>query len=169
MSYYCEMCGRELDARTAKKAVVEGSLLILCQDCYSRLSKTTTVRELPKQPARATPPPVTTPRRQSRPVEELEIVEDYATRIKSARESLGWTQDVLAQKVGESVLTIKRIEGGKLKPSVELARRLERVLGIKLLEPIVKEDKYISIDSGRPEHLTIGDLINVEDKPRKRA
>lgn len=168
MSYYCEMCGRELDSKTAKKAVVEGSLLILCQDCYARLSKTTTVREPPKQPPRTTPS-VSAPKKQTRVVEELEIVDDYATRIKSARESLGWTQDVLAQKVGESVLTIKRIEGGKLKPSVELARRLERVLAIKLLEPVVKEDRYISINSGGSEHLTIGDLISIEEKPRKRA
>jgi len=141
------MCGREIDAREAKKAIVEGSLLILCPQCYTRLSKQGVVKEPPVQTqskqVKQTPPPKP-PSRPARRPEEYEVVEDYATRIKNAREKLGWSQEVLAVKVGESVNTIKRIEAGKLKPSIELARKLERILGIKLLEPVVEEGESTS-------------------------
>jgi len=169
VSYYCEMCGRELDQREAKKAMVEGSLLILCPSCYQRLSKHSVVKEAPdkttqkKEKARAKQAPVRPP---SRKAEEYEVVEDYAVRVKSAREKLGWSQEVLAQKVGESVNTIKRIESSKLKPSIELAKKLEKILGVKLLEPIVEEIGEAHTMS-RGEYLTIGDLINIDEYKKR--
>jgi putative transcription factor len=156
------MCGRELDAREAKRAIVEGSLLILCPDCYRRLSKEGVVKEPPMQSrsrqVKQRPMPQPQVKQQSRKLEEYEVVEDYASRVKSARERLGWSQEVLALKIGESVNTVKRIEAGKLKPSIELARKLERVLGVKLLEPIVEEERSLQSGSDR-DFMTIGDLI----------
>ncbi|MEM0001050.1 MAG: multiprotein bridging factor aMBF1 [Desulfurococcaceae archaeon] len=172
MSYYCEMCGRELDRKEAKKAVVEGSILILCPSCYSRLSKQHVVREAPPSLARRTPTKTTNKQRGGvkspvRRVEEYEVVEDYAIRVKAARERQGWPQEVLAQKAGESVNTIKRIEAGKLKPSIELAQRLERLLGIKLLEPVV-EEPGVSSSKHKEEFLTIGDILSTEESKKKQ-
>ncbi|MEM0001956.1 MAG: multiprotein bridging factor aMBF1 [Desulfurococcaceae archaeon] len=167
MSYYCEMCGRELDQREAKKAIVEGSLLILCPSCYQRLSKQSVVKEVQSKPpqgkdkVKQTQPKPSSSRR----IEEYEVTENYASKIKTAREKLGWSQEILAQKVGESVNTIKRIESGKLKPSIELARRLEKILGIKLLEPVVNEIGE-SLTTSKGEYLTIGDIINVEENKK---
>ncbi len=168
LSYYCEMCGRELDAKTAKKAVVEGSLLILCPVCYARISKREPViRAQVTAIAKKTSPGYSThSKKPARIAEEYEVVEDYASRIRAARESLGWSQDILAQKVGESVSTIKRIEAGKLKPSIELAKKLEKVLGIKLLEPVVREELLQHQGSAREEFLTIGDLISLKEEKR---
>lgn len=168
MSYYCEMCGRELDAREAKKAIVEGSLLILCQSCYQRLSKQSIVKE--PQPRRELK---TTQRTQlEKPprtrIEEYEVVEDYAARVRTARERLGWSQEVLAMKIGESVNIIKRIESGKLRPSIPLARKLEKTLGVKLLEPVVDETEKTSITPGKLDYATLGDFIKIDDKDRSR-
>lgn len=168
MSYYCEMCGRELDQKSLKRGVVEGSVLVLCPSCYSRLSKQSSLKDATQQrryrspPTRAQQPPKA--RRQG--FEDLEVVDDYSIRIKTARERLGWTQEVLAQKVGESTNTIKRVESGRLKPSIELARRLERVLAIKLVEPVVQESSEV-VTRGRDEYLTIGDIISVEESKEK--
>lgn len=173
MSYYCEMCGRELDQREAKRAIVEGSLLVLCPTCYSRLSKQSAVKEVRvnAKPAfsglkrRGTSIDVQGSSRRIR-IDEYEVVEDYAIRVKKAREKLGWTQEVLAQKIGENVNTVKRIEAGKLKPSIELARKLERVLGIKLLEPVVDETGG-GVSGAREEFLTIGDIISTAGEAKK--
>ena len=103
--------------------------------------------------------------RSSRLLESYEVVEDYAERIRRARMRLGWSQKVLAIKVRESENTIKRIEAGKLRPTIELARRLEEVLGIKLLEPAV--DKLISGgEGGRLPGLyaTLGEIVNIRKK-----
>ena len=67
----------------------------------------------------------------------------------------------LAQRVMEKESVIKRIESGRLRPSIQLAKRLEKALGIKLLEPVGDED----IDIGSPQKdfvLTLGDAANIK-------
>ncbi|MEM4717489.1 MAG: multiprotein bridging factor aMBF1 [Desulfurococcaceae archaeon] len=168
MSYYCEMCGRELDAKEAKKAIVEGSLLILCSSCYQRLSKQSIVKE--PQPRREIKIreriQVEKPARTR--IEEYEVVEDYASRVRTAREKLGWSQEVLAMKIGEGVNTIKRIETGKLRPSIPIARKLEKTLGIKLLEPVVDEVEKTSRTSSKVDYATLGDFIKIDDNNRSK-
>lgn len=161
--YYCEICGREITGSQAKKAVVEDVPMILCPQCFTRLSAQGKARlqeenKKPKQQTQVPKPQI--PRRPPTSTrEEYEVREDYAKIIKEARERLGWSQQVLANKVRESENTIKRIEAGKLKPSLELARRLEKVLGVKLLEPVVEEKvNYTGTDE---EGLTLGDFIEL--------
>jgi putative transcription factor len=166
MPCYCEICGREVeDSRDCRKIVVEGSVLIACPQCYNKLVTQGRARpyiEEKKKPL--SPKPSTSPPRPKPIREEYEVVEDYAKRVREARERLGWTQQVLAQKVKESENIIKRIEAGRLKPGIDLARRLEKVLGIKLLEPIV--DETSPAPSRGDDFITIGDLVrlNKEDK-----
>jgi len=66
--------------------------------------------------------------------EELTLRADYAKAVKAARERLRLRQDELGALVGEKASVISLIERGKLKPSLELSRRLERILKIRLLE-----------------------------------
>lgn len=166
MSYYCEMCGKELEAKDVRKAYVEGLLLILCPSCYTRLVNQGRAKPYVPEKKPAQRPPPTQPQAKPRPPvrEEYEVVEDYAKRIREAREKLGWSQQVLANKakVGENV--IKRIEAGKLKPGLDLARRLEKILGIKLLEPLV--DEGVAQPSGSDEGVTLGDLIRVNKEEK---
>ncbi|MFN3268631.1 MAG: multiprotein-bridging factor 1 family protein, partial [Zestosphaera sp.] len=88
------------------------------------------------------------------------VVPDYHERVRKAREKLGWTQKVLANAVKESENVIKRIEAGRLVPSIELARKLENILKIQLLEPVVETrvntTKTLSKGSAG---LTIGDVM----------
>ena len=55
-------------------------------------------------------------------------------RLKRLREKRGWTQQVLAEKVGVSRVTVARIEIGNRKPSLELLYRLAKVLKVKVGE-----------------------------------
>ena len=92
-----------------------------------------------------------------------EIVEDYAERIKDAREKMGLTRELLATMVGEKVSTIRRIETGTLEPTVTLAKKLEKVLKIKLVE--VYEEEEISSRKSYSEEFepTLGDLVEFKD------
>ncbi len=171
MPCYCELCGREIpDERMCRTVMVEGVVMTVCPQCYNRLMK----KGAATPPPRTTRPPIRTwgPKpRTSRPKprsiprrileEEYEVVEDYAERIRRARQRLGWTQKVLAQKVREKENVIKRIEAGRLKPSIELARRLEKVLGITLLEPIADEVEFDYGGRKGDDYFTIGDLIRI--------
>lgn len=49
-------------------------------------------------------------------------------QFKAARALLEWTQAQLAEKIGVSVLTIKRLERGEQKVSDETARRAREAL-----------------------------------------
>jgi len=158
----CEMCGSPIVGGSFK-VVVEGVTLTVCSRCYRRLtasknvlpSKRDTVTVKPK------PKPVKPKPRTSRFIrEEYEVVEDYAKRVKKAREELGWTHAVLAQKVRESENVIRRIEAGKLIPTIDLARRLERVLKIKLLQPTIEPIPESYSEGGELE-LTLGDVANI--------
>jgi putative transcription factor len=96
--------------------------------------------------------------------ERYEVVPDYAEIIRRARERLGWSHKVLAEKVRESERTIKRIEAGELVPTIDLARRLEKVLGVKLLEPVVEEDyAEAGSRSRRRFYLTLGDIAEIRE------
>ncbi len=112
----------------------------------------------PSLPALA---PKTRPRRgvDERVAERYEVVPDFAMRVKRARERLGLTQRELAQKVKESERVIRRIEAGTLRPTVDLAKRLERVLGIKLLEPVVEGE--VEGKKEGEDYLTLGDIADI--------
>jgi len=182
---YCEMCGSPVDRKRVKTVFVEGALLRVCESCYSKVMSRRAPPPQSQQPTRletlrtkdivrprslSRPPtapatisgPSTGSRRArvGRSLERYELVEDYARRIREARERLGWSTKVLAMKVRESETTIKRIESGKLRPTLDLARRLEEVLGIKLLVPAVEEE--IGVSSREPEGFTtLGEIVNV--------
>jgi len=94
--------------------------------------------------------------------ERFEVVPDFAERVRSARERLGWTQRMLAQKARVSENVIRRIEAGTLTPSIDLARRLEKILGIKLLEPVVEEGEDYGSEKSE-FYLTLGDVAEIKE------
>ncbi|AEM38888.1 transcriptional regulator, XRE family [Pyrolobus fumarii 1A] len=100
--------------------------------------------------------------------ERYEVVPDFAERVRRARERLGLSQEELAVRVKERVNVIKRIEAGTLVPTVDLARRLEKVLGIKLLEPVVEEDVELGVSGSRRKRsefeLTLGDIVEIREE-----
>ncbi|MFQ5616904.1 MAG: protein kinase, partial [Anaerolineales bacterium] len=54
--------------------------------------------------------------------------------VKEYRRALGLTQDELARRVGGATITIRKIESGRLRPSVQVAERLAMALKIPLEE-----------------------------------
>ena len=53
-------------------------------------------------------------------------------RLKRIREKRGWTQEMLADKVAVSRVTIARIEIGNRRPSLELLERIAKTLKVKM-------------------------------------
>ncbi len=173
---YCELCGTPIRRRDAVRIVLEGAVLLVCPRCASRVrSRKASSQSNPRIPStgvkhsmtRQTPRTVsrtsTSRRRISRRIiESLEVVPDYASRVRSARQRLGWTTRILAEKVGEPESVIKRIEDGRLMPTIDMAMRLEKVLKIKLLQPVVEDEEEISKYTGRVDtELTLGDIANI--------
>jgi putative transcription factor len=155
---YCEVCGREIAGKPIE-AEVDGVQMYLCASCFEKLRSSGRAR-----PVRYTlrPPRAPAPaRRRGRPVREIyDLVDDYAERIRAAREERGWTTAALAQRLRISESMLRKIESGKVKPSIDLARRIEKVLRIKLLEPVVDEESYYGEDEY--DYVTLGDIVVVD-------
>jgi putative transcription factor len=95
--------------------------------------------------------------------ERFELVDDYAERIKKAREALGWSQATLAAKAKVSENIVKRIEGGKLRPTHDLAKKLEDILNIRLLVPVIEESISGKKKSVSKE-VTLGEIVNLKEE-----
>ncbi|AAT43796.1 multiprotein bridging factor aMBF1 [Picrophilus oshimae] len=141
----CEMCGRNVPQ--LKRVRVSGAIMNVCPACARfgepvdeprkqeikedikvKIPEKKIIVKTYKKPYKKYKRPA------GDDVESLDIVEDYASLIKSARERLSMTQEDLARKVLERKNVISNIERGDLLPSIETAKKLEKVLGIKLIE-----------------------------------
>jgi len=65
---------------------------------------------------------------------EGEIVDDYAVRIRHAREEKGLSQKDLAMQLKEKEHLIKKIENGELIPEDMVRKKIEKALDIRLVD-----------------------------------
>jgi len=93
-------------------------------------------------------------RRLELPGEDLELVEDFGELVRRARIKLGLTQQDLAAQLNEKLTVIKKIEAGQFRPSIQLARKLEKFLKIQLLAPVEEDHvRENNLSKGRVECL----------------
>ncbi len=164
----CQICGGLIWGRGVK-VIIEGAKITVCQNCAQHGKKI--VKKTPAIPQRKVEPYNKTTK--SKPIKsriepqsELEIVVDYTTKIREVRQSMGLNQDQFAQKLNEKPSLLKRIETGKAKPSIKLAKKIEKVYGIKLItksetiDTSAQVSKYMKKSSGT----SLGDIAFVKKK-----
>jgi putative transcription factor len=93
-----------------------------------------------------------------------ELVSGWNELIKSARMKKGLSREELGFKIGERTVTISKIENGDLRPSDEVVKKLEKELGITLVEEV----RNIGAGSSGPrsQGLTLGDFLKTEDEDK---
>ena len=105
---------------------------------------------------------------------EYAFVQNYGMIVKDARERLGLKQEDFAKKINEHKSIVHQVESEHMKPGVDLARKFERALHIKIVEEIKEEESssnksksqvsenFGKFDKNAP--VTIGDVINIKRK-----
>lgn len=93
-----------------------------------------------------------------------EFVENYGELVKRGREKLGLTQGDLAKELKVKVSYIKKIESAVVPPATDIAKRLERILGIKLFKQKKEEEYKVPSYADEDFSITLGDLIKFEDE-----
>jgi len=170
----CEVCGRKIHTDPIR-AIIEGAKLTVCVEC-SKHGKILLHEEadLPKK-ATINKPQAPIVMVQKKPMVAnvqitQEVAEDYATKIRAAREKLMLTHEELGKRINEKASVLRNLEAGKMSPNNQLAAKLEHMLKIKLLVP-VSEEKVTTLPHANQE-LTLGDLIELnkgeEETPTKR-
>ena len=157
----CDMCGK---SGTLYQSLIEGTQLTVCEKCsvMGKILKpigSSSNSSSPKKGAFA-----------SRPAASAKMVQvivgDCAKRIRHARERLGLSQQQFASKLNERESYVQHLENGKSKPSVDVARKLERMLSITLIESVAEESD--DGDDGEPTKasgtLTLGDIIKIRKR-----
>jgi len=167
----CEVCGHKIHTEPIT-AVIEGAKLTVCVEC-SKLGKIIHQEDvaLPKPGLKKPQAPITVV--QKKPIVAnvqitQELSQDYANKIRAAREKLALTHEELGKKINEKASVLRNLEAGKMEPNNQLASKLEHMLKVKLLVP-VSEEKVDQVPKSASQELTLGDLIKMDKKGAEAA
>lgn len=165
----CPVCGGIIWGG-GEKVLLEGAKITVCQSCAQHGKKIRSYKR--QQYKQRSAKGKSSSRRsyqkkKSRFDSNIEVVPDYAKKVRKARTSRNLTQEKFAQKIHEKESLIRRIEAGKTKPTIELAKKLENVYNIQLLQKSdqleVKTSSYMKRKSGT----TLGDIAFIKKKKDK--
>jgi len=165
----CELCGAPKVA--TRMVVVDRAEVRACRQCVERTGRTW---EQPRpSPPRSTGAGSHRTRQFSggygrtgktgrdimmKDVEEL--VHDFSSRIKSARELRGWNQREFARSAAERINVIQRIESGKPAPD-DTMRKIEKLLDIELF--VTRQESTPVTRSVPGQGMTLGDLVDLSE------
>lgn len=147
----CEMCGRE---GNLNKADIEGSVLSVCEGCSSFgtvISSKLALRQRSISPYRL-----------QEPEKLLALIPNYPSLIRQKREAISLTQEEFAKKIGEKISLVHKIETGAFDANIAIAKKIERVLGIKLVQEQSVPDAHVQ--KGPSAAYTIGDILRAKSK-----
>ncbi|MFX0021677.1 MAG: multiprotein bridging factor aMBF1 [Candidatus Hermodarchaeota archaeon] len=164
----CPVCGSIIWGK-GEKVLLEGARITVCYNCAQHGVK---IHKPPtRTPQKKTYPYIKkdTPKRHVTKqdyAEEFEITPDYAKKIRIKRNSLGLNQDQFAQKLNEKPSLLRRIEAGKVEPTIKLAKKIEEVYNIIILkksdaiEADIQNNKYMKKATGS----SLGDIAFIKKK-----
>lgn len=166
----CEVCGRTCNS--VQEVTLEGARLLTCDRC-AKLGQPVGKSQPAQAPPRQAPPLHTIPERirtpppRREPVtprhaeREIVPVENFAALVRKAREQRGLSHKEVARQLNERESIIAKLETGKMSPTNNLARKMERLFKLTLLEEAESLDMYPSKSSSTS---TLGDVVEVRKK-----
>ncbi len=147
----CELCGKDTELF---RSDIEGTILNVCKDCSSFGKILSPIK---KAELRTIKKEISLPA-------ELEmteaIVPNFSELVKQAREKRNLKQEDFAKMLNEKASIIHKIETGTLEPPIPLAKKLEKMLGIKLITQVKEE--LLQQSKAKTDQVTIGDLIKLK-------
>jgi putative transcription factor len=160
----CELCGRE--CKGGKEAIIDGAKIFVCPDCFKYAEG-----PVQQEPVRTTLPSQTQRLmvKKKQNVErdiykdkgmQKELVTNWNHLIEEARKKKGLTREELGFKIGERTVTIAKLENGDLRPSDQTIAKLEKELGISLMEEI--KTIPTAAQTRTQGGFTLGDFIKTE-------
>ena len=147
----CELCG--LDSKLSDE-VIEGTLMKGCKKCggYGDVISIETKNYGSGKSIQKVPRKIF--------VEDSVnfVIEGAGKLVKDARENKGLKQAQFASMVGLKESLIHKLETSLMKPDLATAKKIERILDIKIVEGYGDPDSATQLNLN-DEDLTVGDLI----------
>ena len=148
----CEICGSKTN--DLFKVSVEGTEMKTCLPCTKFGKVISKIVEKKSEEKKVII--------QTKPDTEESIVNNYSSIVRNVREKLCLTQEDFAKKLNERLSVIRSIEQGKLIPALKMAKKLENILGIKLIEKLKEVPENLFFE--KSGSATLGDLIKIKKK-----
>lgn len=161
----CEMCGKDVPA--TRPVFIERTKLNVCAAC-ARFGDDAKAQESGGAAAPSASAIEQRLERRKRRMgtrdayagtETLSLVEDYGGVVREARQKKGLDQDKFAESIGERKGTISRIESNDLIPDDKLRKKLEKALGIQLMETVQTSGSVTHSSQGS---MTLANFIKKE-------
>ncbi len=149
----CEICGK---TEALYNVSIEGTELKVCRDCVKYGKVMESLKTNTAQPQRHFQP---LPKIEQQEEEET-IIENYSVLIKNAREKLGLSQEDFAKKINEKVSLVHKLETGAFEPPIEMAKKIERFLRIRIVAKAEEAKEKPSKKTS--DVLTIGDVLKIK-------
>ncbi len=156
------MCGKPLPFHATIE--VEGARMRVCPLCAKFGKVVEDARPKGAAPSQVGAAHAGAPRPRSRaekpvPLEsDEELVADFGTRVRKAREARRVTVEDLARAINERQSIVQKVEAGSYFPDPELTGKLEASLHIRLREKVEQVHTEKVAQKGG---VTIGDLIRM--------
>ena len=166
----CPICGGIIWGR-GQKVLIEGAKITVCDNCAQHGKKIYRPTSNIQFKNTSQIKPQTTSKKQRvkpRDVEELEIVSDYAKKIRNVRSNIKLNQDQFAQKLNEKPSLLRRIEAGKVEPTVKLAKKIQKIYNIQLIKKAddskidIQESKFMKRSGGS----SLGDIAFIKKRSK---
>ncbi|MFH1306962.1 MAG: multiprotein bridging factor aMBF1 [Candidatus Micrarchaeota archaeon] len=159
----CEICGADEGEYIS---LIEGARMNVCRTC-SRMGK---ILKYPTAPAPKSELPTRPSPSSTKTESEFELVEGFGSKMKNARMKMKLPLAVLAEKLAEKESFLDRIEKEKTHPSPSLARKIEKELGITLIEESSPSSSAAAgeiLKKSSSRGTTLGDILEIEKKKKK--
>lgn len=148
----CEMCG--MGTNKLSDAIIEGTLMKVCKKCGGFGD----VIDVEPKSIRSEKPIQKVPRQIFVEDSVLFVIEGAGKIVKDAREKKDLKQSQFAKMIGVKESMIHKIETSMMKPDLSTAKKIERILDVKVVEGYEDPEKGVQLNLNDGD-LTVGDLI----------
>ncbi|MBI2669169.1 TIGR00270 family protein [Candidatus Woesearchaeota archaeon] len=147
----CELCGKATELFVAE---IENVDLNVCSGCakYGKIK-----RRLSHEPVYTRPKIV-----QEKP--EFKIIDNFSQLLRQARERSDLTQEDFARFLQVKENVVSKWEQGSLRPDVETAERIGKILRINMVEKEEKISATTALEKKKGDELTLGDFVKVRKR-----
>ncbi|MDE1798468.1 MAG: TIGR00270 family protein [Candidatus Micrarchaeota archaeon] len=160
----CEICGKP---EAPYLVLIEGARMRTCGNC-ARMGK------ILQTPTTARPPmaaggPHGSGRSLANAAPEWELVDGFGGIMKAARLRMHLPLSVLAERIAEKESFLERIEHESTHPSETVARKIQKELGVTLLEQTSESASGGAVASSSSGGITLGDILEIERRKKKES
>lgn len=157
----CDICGKK-DASFIIK--VEGAKMAACKGCAYHGKILFALEDEPEVKGAHRGAGAYAERK---PRAEEDLVEGYGMRIRTAREKKGLKLEDFAKQISQKANYLDMIEREGTRPPIELARKMEKALGVKLVE-MEEENAGASVAKKGSGDLSLLDMLEMQNKKKEK-